>query len=264
MWRVISFFRLMPGVMEIYHQIIDVLKFHQWNHNKRQVKVCMKLPESGYKFTCLAIDARVGFLYDYGALCVECAQEIAEALSTGVSCLHDLIVVEFGLDILFVRPGNLTVQLNEAVPCFIRVDNATPELLFEKPKDLDNLLQKLVDFMSQQSVARPIKLVLDTSEFTSGPSVFGILIGYPVCYYMETDSNCLSNTPLSVTQCTTNLAMKEFLTCSFSCPVTIMNDHSVVRDAIRKWALRFEAAFANVGIYCHVNSAVASFNALTL
>ena len=250
--------------MEIYNQIIAVLKSHQQNHNKRQVKVCMKLPESGYKFLCLAIGARVGFLYDYGALCAECAQEIVKDLSTGGSCLHDLIVVEFGMDLSFVRPGNLTVQLNEAAPYFIRVDNATPELLLEQPMDLDNLLQKLVDFMSQQSDARPLKLVLGTSEFTSGPSVFGILIGYPVCYYMETDRNCLSNTPLSVTRCSTNLEKKEFLACSFSCPLTIMNDHSVVRDAIRKWALRFEAAFANVGIYCHVNSAVASFNTLTL
>ena len=213
---------------------------------------------------CLAISARVGFLYDYGALCAECAQEIAKDLSTGVSCLHDLIVVEFGMDILFVRPGNLIVQLNEAAPHFIRVDNATPELLLEQPMDLDNLFQKLVDFMSQQSDARPLKLVLDTSEFTSGPSVFGILIGYPVCYYMETDINCLSNIPLSVTRCTTNLEKKGFLACSFSCPVTIMNDRSAVRDAIREWELRFETAFANVGISCNVNSAVASFNALTL
>lgn len=252
------------STMEKYNQIKTLLKAHQKIHNKKQMKLCMKLPESAAKFLCLAINARVGFLYDYGALCVECAQQIARDLSQNIEGLEDLITVEFGLDILFVRPGKLMEQLNQDTTCFIDVGGSAPTLMLEKPKDLARLKHRITNLVLEEEKNKEQMLILDTAEFLSGPTVFGLLIGYPISYYIESDRNSLCNTPLAVSKCIVNIEKQELTVCAFSCPVSVVNGNSDISDMITNWKLKIEEAFVNAGICCSVNTTIASFDALTL
>lgn len=248
--------------MDIYSKIEKILRAHRQTHNRKTLKSCIKIPHSISKFLCLAIGARPGFLYDYGSLSSECALQIAKDLSTSIESLRDLTVVEFALDQLFILPSQLLHYLSTRQREFIDVGKETPELMSDEPADAAKLTEILSTW--NISINRGLTLDLNPEDFKSGPSVFGLLIGYPIIYYIETESNCLSNTMLSVVNCKINFEEDSHLLCSFSCPVYIRDTNSQVAGCIRDWISYATASFSEYGLKVDISESTLSCVSLTL
>lgn len=249
--------------MEIYRHIETVLKSHRQGHSRMTLKTCVRLPDVLCKFLCLSVNARPGFLYDYGALSRECARDVTYVLSEEVEPLKNLVVVEYGCDYLFVLPDQLTEYWNMNCIQFINVDAHLPALVNQKLADVDLLVDKLRDWELRSADGSKL-LILNHEDFQSGPAVFGLLIGYPTIYYTETEKNCLNDIPLLIVKCEITLDNSKYVVCSFTCPKSILDEEKSLSESVQLWMQTITNRFSRCDIECNVTTHVDSFPALAL
>jgi hypothetical protein len=175
-----------------------------------------------------------GFLFDCGRVDCPAIVEMVEELKGAGVVTRDLMVVEVGGDVFILNPGKFCVGEEKIV-----VDVSGK---LEKPRKVEELreIQAVLDEVSSQI----LKLAdggsslkrLEIPDGFSIPTIFGFLINYPILYYLDSDSNCLSLVDLQISQ----VFSDETLLISFSVPSDILSNDPQTRQSIETFLSHFQ------------------------
>lgn len=205
----------------------------------------------------LYCDCKPGFLYDLPEkITFNTALSIAEELRTLYASFSDITVFEYNMDIIFIRHRLLASHLGaHKYPCIININHDQPQLdmtgeLCAKEKAV--LLDLCSRLDSDPKLTSQVVQVTDNEEL-SGPSMFGLLLGFPVIYYLTKKHHCLDYKPLEVFKLSIRGVATEtdklFIVSSFSVPRQILNGYlsqsvNDWKDLITQRVSRFKLPFS--------------------
>lgn len=188
---------------------------------------------------------KTGFIWDIGSFDPESANRLLNSLKSAYLVDDALTVFKIGDDFgFFIVKAVRTLKYDRF--SFIDVSKClcAPSVITKSSKE-SLVIQKCLDELRQQlSLVKPneilsINLDLDLTCF---PTVFGLLIGYPVVYWYdrsESDENCLAGLELDVFQVGLVNSSREKTcfgdpTISFSIPSCVALDEAV-RVRLETW-----------------------------
>ena len=182
---------------------------------------------SPYKIThtaiCLfytSLGFKPSYLYDQGPMDLELASRVLTDLEEIVSELFStMVVVEFSMDILFVNVAALSSHLEEfPTECFI---NVSTDSSFTAKCDQWALVNDLRNLSLLWSDRQLSSFVLEMQEDWCGPSVLGLMLGFPAVYYLSSEEHRLNNVLLKVITTTVNFKDRNYEIDSFSLPMEV-------------------------------------------
>lgn len=214
-------------------------------------------------FVCLATNARPGYLHDQAALTVGTALMIVQSLATKLpKCFKNIMVIEFAQDILFVNYNSVMEHCESSLIHFINVGGEHP-VVGEDYDTLSILIKELKTWKSKGHEIQSEIFQLNEELFTSGPSVIGLLLGFPIVYYLDNKcSHCLDCVSLHVTKCTLSLAGNSIDVCSFTIPVQCIT--SDIIETLARWKEIFRRRMESLNLPCNIVSNESSFSRLML
>lgn len=209
-------------------EIIIKKYLHSFNWNKH-----LKLITNQIHY--VNIGFKVGFLWDIGnRIEYKLILDILNDLKKHKHISDDVILFILDDNYIIVNSRKLSVICNEPTSItFIDCSESLklPLLLNGMPNDI---LQKLRTQLS--NTIEYCEMVVDD---VCVPTVFGILIGYPVVYWYNTElsnENCLSNIDLIIYQ---SIQDEDVLIQSFSVP-KILHDVPQIQNALREWKIKVQ------------------------
>lgn len=213
-------------------------------------------------FMALAASARPGFLYDQSKLSISCALRIAQGLASTLDVFEDLVVAEFSQDIVFLKLKSALKYMHSGTICCINVGGKRPTII----KDQHHL--KLSSFFEAWKMGKEnlqdCAMNIDECDFSSGPTVIGLLLGFPVVYYLQadTDLHCLNDESLRVTKCSISLSQRNFSICSFTVPAECLDND--LNQTLSEWDCSFTNCMMSMNLNCNISHNVESFSCLVL
>lgn len=122
------------------------------------------------------------------------------------------------------------ISMAAAAPVIIDISNH---------KSIPTMLTEVSGCVSA-AVAMDPKLHSEMSDRFCGPTLLGLLAGYPIVYWYDQDNgddNCLSNCPLRVFQLvqSTDDDNVEHIIYSISCPVSVLVGNSLLNRTANNW-----------------------------
>ena len=228
--------------MDLHNSILEALTPIKQTFKKSK-RLSKTLLEAATCFMCLAFEARPSFLYDQGRISVETALQVAQNLSSVSDAFHDIVVLEYAQDILFAKLGLLLTHLQNDKIIFIDVGKEKPGIVSGSShvKYLQDVCKGWVNETNYTELRlRPLRIT--DHEDLSGPTIIGLLLGYPVVYFLQKDMNMLGNVPLLVTTC--KCTSRNFITniCSFSIPNECVNSEATA--LLSAWKAMFVEAIS--------------------
>lgn len=180
---------------------------------------------------------KTGFVWDIGLMQAETANDLLDKLKEAKLVQQSLILFKIGDDFGIVDATAIGSLKFEHF-CFINISKclSSPKVVSESCKE-SSMIQNMFDEVCQQikltRTGQIWTIQLDPSS-ACFPTVFGILIGYPIVYWYdvaESDENCLAGLPLEVFQVglpSGGMSDDDVVpTISFSIPSCVILDGSV-------------------------------------
>lgn len=185
---------------------------------------------------------KTGFLYDLPErLTTDTALSITAELKTSFASFSDLSVLEYNMDVIFLRHRLLASHLEtHRYPYIVDIDADQPRLdntgtLGTKEKSLLlGLCAKLE--RNANDIDEVIRIAAD--QDLSGSAMFGLLLGFPVIYFSTKECHCLNYRSLEVLRLSVNPGHKTsklFTVSSFSVPKQVLDDHEDLLVHLNKW-----------------------------
>jgi Domain of unknown function (DUF4504) len=201
--------------MEPIDTIVQVLRPHLqasvWRKHLKFIASQLHYVHLGFKS---------GFLVDVGPrLQSQSWLSILESLS-----YSNLILVEFNDNVCFL---NQEAYLKASKPCFIDVTRESPVLLPANEPRLTALMSTVEEKIEENRSNHFVKFDVDP-ELT--PTLFGLLIGYPVIYCFENHYN-LAHQDLQVVEA----RLGDSVVASFSFPLVLS---ASLTEVITRWKQR--------------------------
>lgn len=195
---------------------------------------------------CVAAGLKTGFLWDLGPP-IDVAQltDILQALHVVDARTKSMCVVEIENDLILL---NLCEYWQQKFDDIIYV-NVTTQL--SKPEIIDDrtygaTIQPMFDNLQEQlrpyncTTDNGLSIKLDIHETFCIPTIFGVMIGYPIVYWYDSKQsadNCLSFVPLNVYTAIANDG--SLIVGSLSCPEQLVSVR--ITAAIAKWFQKMSA-----------------------
>lgn len=233
--------------------IYEVLSTHLKTGMGGRTRILLNLTSN---FMCLVTKARPAFLYDHSCISPSLSLKIRQDLSKSVAALKDIFIIEYSQDIMFAKMSTLLTHLQHSRIRFVDVGQSSPQFI-DCSSYVDELVGLLQSWQSFHSDILKDVYELHSAVFISGPTVIGLLLGFPIVYFVTTETNCLSHTPLLITKCETMFCGNKFCVCSFSIPQCLLSTE--LHHALKKWIFSFESS-----LNCKVTQTIESFDCLVL
>lgn len=248
-------------MMESSRTIANVLQQHLRGKKGKIPGLQSLFPVVGC-FQFLLCKARPAFLYDMvprmdndrASLIVSDLRQIFPALS-------NLIVLDYNQDILFVCLSTMLDYLDKTKALFIDV-SAGLEDTHILPEDEERIEVKHARQCFREITRRwkenpnLISFSFDSHPDICGPSIIGLILGYPAIYYLSSEDHSLNSCLLTVTSVELQLSDQFTAVFSFSVPEALFYDKC--SSSYERWKDYISSCLASIGI----NYRVRTFNQL--
>lgn len=262
------------------------LDFHELVKSKLGRKLGRSSEEIFYDISCVILGVKPGFLFDYTSLstpstllplceavvtvlhsrichCSCRCQNDTHTVCTLLKNFRDCFGIYFVAGDVFIINVEVVVKffkrLSVLEPCFgdtVLVADASFSLPMPKfatdsvYMDMKEMLESVTKKLLMKGFTTEADCTVETCKEWCIPSLFGLLIGYPVIYWLDTSdgNNCLSCVPLNVYKVTcmatdlkefelkgdscSDLAIKKHIIYSFSVPSNLENR---CRSLVSNW-----------------------------
>lgn len=171
------------------------------------------------------------FLFDYGAADVKVLKDLIHELRKESLISRDvkLAKLEWEIFIVNVKKINFKAYLNIVD---VGSNLEKPQLIDEK-LEINSVIKEVIEQLKNSQ-----EDFVELGSYGSYcPTLFGILINYPVLYFCNTEENCLGNQELKVFQ----ILADSHVLLSFSVPLKIYNRSPKIQKDIQEFIERFKS-----------------------
>lgn len=195
-----------------------------------------------------------GFLFDCCAVDHEKLYKVLKNLQNCNLITSEIIVVDLSSDVFLVNKSKFTHNSPEAVLVDIS-ENLNEPKIFESSETIEEELKRIRNQIISHKNESVLKI--NSSEFSSPPTLYGYLINYPALYFhhQSSDGNCLSYKNLKVFQ----VIINNLMLLSFTIPESLFNQCDDMRKSINDFLLFYEQKEG-----CVVNISIANYPRVVL
>lgn len=179
------------------------------------------------QISVLLFNIKRSFLWDIGPVQrLTNLIEIVKEINKEFDC--ELFVVIMNTDKFIVNQRLLPINPNLYVFIDVSKDLSTPRIMES------DVVTEFVKNLNEKLNKRQESIEIDPEPGVCVPCMTGLLIGYPVIYFYDKNSNgenCLQNVELNVQQ----VRYRDFVLTSFSIPKELLEGSPFIQSTILEW-----------------------------